>query len=186
MKIESIPKNIFTIHGLWPEHSSGEHMVKCNEGPEIKIQDRISDLSKEMNEYWLSYQHSSNIKFWTHEYNQHGYCYIQTDPRKYFETALHLFKKNKFDQLMINAYGNKLQGKQSFDHNEFILELKKALKNFDEAKVDIDLEIQCEFFENEQYLKEVRFLFDLDFNPLPLRRPSSNCLSNKNVIVEFK
>ena len=30
-KIDSIEKNIFTLHGLWPNNSNGKKMMKCNE-----------------------------------------------------------------------------------------------------------------------------------------------------------
>ena len=86
----------FIIHGLWPVYSSGENIDYCNKDEEIKVK-----FNKE-NETILSKRwpglNTTNYDLWNHEYNKHGYCYIQRlrrntdkDYNLYFDKVNDLF-----------------------------------------------------------------------------------------------
>lgn len=96
-----------TIHGLWPSLLSGQRIPDCNQGTVIPIKDSKQGVYQRMVVYWLSLM-DSNEKFWTHEYNKHGYCYVQKEkydaPEPYFEKAMALY-----DELEIETIMEKLQ-----------------------------------------------------------------------------
>jgi ribonuclease T2 len=95
-KIKSIPKNIFTLHGLWPSYRNGKMIEECNKGELINVKITEEDLLKEMLTFWISYT-SDNQNFWNHEYNKHGYCYSerykQYNPDNFFNKSMSLYNQ---------------------------------------------------------------------------------------------
>ena len=75
-KMKQIPRHSMSIHGLWHSLSTGVTLPDCNSGSEIAIIDSGSDTFLSMRQYWPSLT-GTNEKFWNHEYNKHGYCYLK-------------------------------------------------------------------------------------------------------------
>lgn len=176
-KIQHIPKNIFTIHGLWPNDSDGRRIPGCNTGPKIDVQIQDEALKKRMETFWISYTGDNQV-FWDHEYNSHGYCYMmktsQTDPEVYFNTTLNLYDKLNLDDVILNTFGDK-KGEMSFPHED----LKSR---FDKILTGMNYEIECRKFKHKQYLQELRFSLDLDFNPNH-SKISYDCNKSEEIIV---
>ena len=92
-------------------------MPVCNSGPYTKIREDSFELFTEMNSLWISYTGKDNTKFWGHEYNTHGYCYMMkyklVDPKAYFKASLDIFIKYNLDQVVRKAFGD-LVGEKYF------------------------------------------------------------------------
>jgi ribonuclease I len=179
-RLQSIPKNIFTLHGLWPNLSNGHKMDKCNPGGEVKIKKGASQIFDEMEKFWISFTHDDN-SFWSHEYNTHGFCYTQKynidDPLHYFEYALNLYKKHDLGRIFLRAFGN-VTGSHSFD-------LHDLDNHIDRATGDLKYELVCRHYEHKQYLQEIRFFFDLNLNAMDIGR-KGDCNQNSPIIVDFQ
>lgn len=74
---------------------NGDRFGECNSGKEIPIVDTKQGVFKEMDELWMSLQ-GENAPFWTHEYNKHGYCYVNryklNGPEDYFRKNIELYR----------------------------------------------------------------------------------------------
>lgn len=179
-KLKSIPKNIFTLHGLWPNQSSGKKMDKCNLGHEIKIIKDTSDIFTEMETFWISFTHDDD-SFWSHEFNTHGYCFTQkfhmADPKMYFQFALDLYKKYDMSKLLRRAYGD-LTGSHSFDYVDLFDHVASVTG-------DLRYELVCRHYEQKQYLQEIRFFFDLKLQPMDIGR-KGDCNMNAPILVDFE
>ena len=80
-----------TIHGLWPQRSSGTWPSTCsNEQFDITLLEDLSDL---LAQKWPNIKAPSDSphhdEFWAHEWSKHGTC-SGLSQHKYFETALNL------------------------------------------------------------------------------------------------
>jgi ribonuclease T2 len=179
--MKDLPKNVFTMHGLWPSYSSGQQIGDCNKGADVKIVEDQSDLFLEMDTKWPSYT-SGNTKFWGHEYNKHGFCYTSKyktqDYKEYFRFALNVFKKHSLDMLMKKAFGD-LTGEHSFTVQDLIGHLQAVLG-------DLVFELDCKPVSGgHQHIQEVRFFFDLDLKPTTNYPRRTDCKDNKPIFVQF-
>jgi ribonuclease T2 len=107
-----LPKNSWTLHGLWPDFCNGSYTQYCDvtrqfdpkpspntttgpngtlhsvppyNGPPIStIVEKFGklDLLAYMNKYWVN-QGASNAAFWAHEFSKHGTCYSTFDTACY-------------------------------------------------------------------------------------------------------
>jgi len=180
-KLAKIPKNIFTIHGLWPSYSNGEMMDTCNQGKQIDIGDDGSAIFTKMGTYWISMT-NPNDSFWNHEYNTHGYCYTTrsktTAPKAFFQYAFDLYNKYKLDQLMVHAVGN-LSGEHQFTHDDL-----KA--KFTKIAAALKFDLNCSYTNQKQYLQEVRLYFDTNLNPQQYPKvKEDNCDVSKPIYIGF-
>lgn len=176
-KVGVIPTNQMSIHGLWPSLKSGKILEPCNKGAEIAIKDSGSDIFMKMAKYWPSLM-GPNEKFWTHEYNKHGYCYSDViqdfNPEKYFEKSLDLLMVKKINTLMTDTFGFKT-GELSIPYNEFFSKLEKQFGgNY--------FFIQCKILNKKQYFLEMRITMGLDFNYINIKGGHS---CNKNLPVNI-
>lgn len=98
-----LPKNHWTLHGLWPDLCNGNYTQYCDfdrqydpepsppvvngktvpkyNGPGVdKFVENFGryDLLKWMKTFWVS-QGQSNEAFWAHEFSKHGTCYSTFD-----------------------------------------------------------------------------------------------------------
>jgi len=86
--------NHFTIHGLWPQFSSGGYPQYCtNEVYDSKVTTKIgSDMLK----YWPNIQYVFNdplyTSFWEHEWSKHGTC-TGLSQEDYFQITISLYLK---------------------------------------------------------------------------------------------
>jgi len=92
-KTKNWKKNIFNIHGLWPNGENGKQLPDCNTGNHINFEIDDDTLQKNMEIHWPSLT-GPNAKFWEHEYNKHGYCYTHKyggAQTEFFGKAMELF-----------------------------------------------------------------------------------------------
>ena len=78
-KLKNIPKNEFSIHGLWPGNLTGDYIADCNGNLTTEMIEEAKKkegdfFNEKMKQYWVSYSESDE-DFWIHEYTKHGYCY---------------------------------------------------------------------------------------------------------------
>ena len=106
-KLEKIPKNTFTIHGLWP-NLKGKSKEDCNIGQRIDVEfsdEKVEHLAKR---YWKSLK-DDDKSFWEHEFNKHGYCwnlkYEKTYPEQYFKFVLELYLNLGFEKIIHEVFG---------------------------------------------------------------------------------
>ena len=136
-----------------------------------------------METYWISYT-GPNQKFWSHEYNTHGSCYINKynieDPREFFSFSIGLFKKYELDLFMQKAIHHISEGEQSYRTAELI-EAFSAVAN----SLNLKFDIECKFKNSKQYIQEIRFYFDLDLMPVEPVNFKTNCVMEKPTHVIF-
>lgn len=160
-KLEQIPKNEMSIHGLWPNREDGEKMEECNTGTQIEIVDDGSDVFEFMHTYWPSLA-KPDTEFWGHEYNKHGYCYSEEigdtdyDYKKYFAKAQEVFQENKLNTLLTDAIG--------FGQGECTLSYTELMEKIGGIIGDDTFVITCSYISGKHYLAEIRVSFDMDFN----------------------
>lgn len=170
----------------------------CNSGKIIEIVSDKSDLFEYMNLYWPSLN-SPNEKFWTHEYNKHGYCYAQRynkmKPADFFTFVVNYFKVRKLESIFINAgifkqtvssrvssnvYNAKKTEKViNFDHKDLIALVQKVLPG-------TFMDFTCsKKIDGVQYLEEIRFYLDLNLRPMAPKRFSSTCKKDTPISVSY-
>ncbi|CAM0884094.1 unnamed protein product [Alopecurus aequalis] len=108
----SNPLNWFTIHGLWPQYSSGGWPSCCRATTPFNM-NKIAMLRGILEKYWPSlYCGDSSTcfggkgPFWVHEVQTHGTCgypEIQ-DEYDYFSTALYLYSKYNVTKALRKAH----------------------------------------------------------------------------------
>ena len=168
--IEIVPKNIFTMHGLWPNYRNGTLADWCNGKNDIEIEIHNETLSEFMNTHYVSGYHT-NAYFWGHEYNKHGYCYNQrnnisvTDYETYFDLAREMYLKYDFANIFLDMYKDRIE-KGDMIINRKELENYLANKGFNR---DTYVVVCTNINETEinPHLLEIRIRFDLEFNLLP-------------------
>ena len=169
--IESIPKNIFTLHGLWPNYRNGTLPDWCNGKNDIEIEIQDKNLSEFMNTHYISGYHT-NQYFWGHEYNKHGYCYNQrnnldvNDYEAYFQKAKEIFIEYDLDKIFLDIYKDRITlGDMEINRSE-------VEKYFDEKGLSKDTyllvctNITQPSTQVNPHLLEIRIRFDLDFKLL--------------------
>jgi hypothetical protein len=77
-------------------------MDNCNKNEEINITFDDEEYTNKLTSYWPGLYSSEQI-MWNHEYNKHGYCYIQrigknveTDYKIFFDLTLEIFNDYKY------------------------------------------------------------------------------------------
>jgi len=104
-------KNNFTIHGLWPQYTSGDgYPSYCDsEAFDLDVIDEIGWT--EMTEKWPNVQSNPNDtdydSFWEHEWDKHGTC-IQLSQFDYFDAALNLSEIIATPSVMQEAIGQNM------------------------------------------------------------------------------
>jgi ribonuclease T2 len=178
-KIKSIPKNIFTLHGLWPSFNDGRKVDECNKGQEINVNINDEGLRNDMNIYWLSYT-SSNQHFWNHEYNKHGFCYTekyQKTMESFFGTAMGLYKKLSLQQLSRSAFGDVKEKERSYSYEQLESAFRKVLGGY-------YFDIECKKIGDKSYITEIRFFFNLNFETT--KHSAHTDCKNGPIYVEFE
>ncbi|TVY58979.1 Ribonuclease T2-like 1-A [Lachnellula cervina] len=74
-----LPKNSWSLHGLWPDFCNGSYTQYCD----LSISTFLApfgkfDLLAYMNKFWIA-QAQPNSDFWGHEFSKHGTCYSTFD-----------------------------------------------------------------------------------------------------------
>ena len=166
--IENFPKNVWTIHGLWPNFKNGTIPEWCNGKNDIEIKIKNESLYNFMKVYYPGL-FNLNEGFWGHEYNRHGYCYNQRNNidvnnyEEFFLKVVEIYKKYDLGNIFIDMYNKDLPKGD-------VLIKKTEMENFLKTK---GLEkgnylLICDnniIIDNNKvsYIKEMRIRIDLDF-----------------------
>ena len=173
-RIENVPKNTFTMHGLWPNLRNGTLADFCHGANDIEIEIKDKTLFEFMNKSWASGYHT-NEYFWGHEYNKHGYCYNQrngydvNDYEKYFQKSKEMFVDNNFDNLFIDFFKKE---QIEINKGDMAINRTKFEKYFEERGFGKDYYlIVCTNITNDDskvnpHISEIRIRYDLDFKLL--------------------
>ena len=171
--IKNVPKNKFTMHGLWPNFRNGTLADWCNGKNDIEIEIHDKELSEFMNTYYVSGYHT-NEYFWGHEYNKHGYCYNQrnkinvTDYEAYFKYAKKMFIDNDFENIFINMYKDTIEpGDRVIVRKEVEDYLETKGFSRDTYKIVCTNITQNNGTEINPHILEIRIRYDLAFKLLP-------------------
>ena len=174
-RIKNVPKNIFTVHGLWPNLRNGTLPDWCNGKNDIEIDIKDNSLKKFVDKYWVSGYHT-NEYFWGHEYNKHGYCYNQrkgydvNNYEIYFNKVKDMFIDNNFENLFLDYFKKE---DIKIEAGDMAINRTKFEKLFEEKGFSKDMYlIVCtnitvinETFYNP-HISEIRIRYDLDFKLL--------------------
>ena len=167
--IETFPKNMWTIHGLWPNYKNISNIPGwCNGKNDIEIEIKNQTLYNYMKTFWPGL-FSTNERFWEHEYNRHGFCYNKrnninvNDYEVFFIKTIIIYEKYDLKNIFYNMFDNKLdKGDRKITAKEF--------ENYF-AKIGIEkgsYYLICNFINIDDkivpYIGEIRIRFDLDFN----------------------
>ena len=170
--IANVPKNTFTIHGLWPNLRNGTLADWCNGKNDIDIEIYDKDLSKFMNTYYISGYHT-NEYFWGHEYNKHGFCYNQrkdldvNNYEKYFQKVKDMFLNYNFANIFLDIYKDRIiPGDMEINRNEVVSYLEKKNIPKDTYLLVCTNITDTNSTQVNPHLLEIRIRFDLDFNLL--------------------
>lgn len=92
----SSPVGEFTIHGLWPQYSSGGYPQSCDPFDKFSTSNLEQQLLNQMACEWVSYT-GTNSGFWSYEWSKHGTCALSLFPtqQEYFDAAITL--NNEFE-----------------------------------------------------------------------------------------
>ena len=169
--IKVVPKNIFTMHGLWPNLRNGTLADWCNGKNDIEIEIKDETLSEFMNTHYISGYHT-NAYFWGHEYNKHGYCYMQRkeldvyDYEYYFNIARKMYLDNDFANIFFDIYKDKIEP------GDMQINRKEVENYFDNKGFPKDTYLLvCTNITNKEgevnpHILEIRIRYDLDFKLL--------------------
>ena len=170
--IKNVPKNKFTLHGLWPNFRNGTLADWCNGKNNIEIEIRDPNLFEFMETYYISGYHT-NPYFWGHEYNKHGYCYNQrnnidvNDYESYFKKVKEIYLKYDFENIFINMYKDKIE------LGDMLINRKEVEEYLDSKGISRDKYVivctdisQNNGTEINPHLLEIRVRFDLTFELL--------------------
>lgn len=173
--------NVLRIHGLWPSFSTNEYIEYCNKGESVKIP--ISDISNYpfdyMKEYWPSIGNMDDKSFWEYQYNKHGYC-LTTKIKSasyidYFLKTVSLYKKDKYETLISTTFPN-IEKINTITYSELILKLKEKLGS-------VYFDITClTNSSTDQYLFEIKFYYDMNFEKKDGFSIKTNCDVNKQIL----
>ena len=169
-----VPKNKFTMHGLWPNLRDGTIPNWCNGKNDIEIEIKDKSLLEFMNKYYASGYHT-NEYFWGHEYNKHGYCYNKRNGydvnnyELYFQKIKDMYIENNFGNLFLDFFKKEkidvIPGDMAINRTKF--EIYFNVRGISKDKYLI----VCENITNEKndtypHISEMRIRYDLDFNLL--------------------
>ena len=179
-KMETVPKNVMTIHGLWPS-VIGEKLEDCNTGDQIDVIIKDEDLQLKMQQYWPSLK-GGDKSFWDHEYNKHGYCWVQKyekdGPEDFFGMTMALYEKKGLDKIILNGGFEIEPGTQSFDYDDLRDKLSGVVAhNFD---------MHCTNYNHKQYLIDIYIYLDLDFESLDSHVGTTSCNKSKPINLIFR
>ena len=168
--IQGVPKNRFTMHGLWPNLKNGTLADWCNGKNDIEIEIKDPELAEFMNTYYVSGYHT-NAYFWGHEYNKHGFCYNQRlghdvrDYEFYFKKAKDMFIENNFENIFIDIYKDTIVPEDKLI-NRTEVEQYLSNKNFSPDTYKIVCTNITNGTQINPHILEIRIRYDLNFELL--------------------
>lgn len=149
----------FNIHGLWPNNKDGTWPSYCNSHYDFSVN---SQTKAELENYWKSYN-GNPTPFWQHEWTKHGTCVTPAvDPDTYFQTTVSLFKNLD----LLNTLKN--NGVTPDDN-------KQINKNDIYNCFNNIININCKSKNGNEYLWNIQFCYDHNFNQIDCQKEYTNC-----------
>lgn len=149
------PREIWTIHGIWPTKFHTKGPRNCNDSMEFNI-DKIEPILKQLEQFWLNIEKGTEYdQLWRHEWEKHGTCAAQlpqlNTEASYFGQGLIWLQQYSMSSLLSQA--NILPG-GSYDIKD-IYKVLRTLLGFNPA-------ISCvkDHVSGNTYLFEIRICFD--------------------------
>ena len=169
-KNANVETNTLTIHGLWPGLKTGKQLSACTSG--VKIQDDGSTTFSNLKKYWPSFS-KSNIDFWYHEYNKHGYCMVEeygwSGYKDYFNFVINLHLKT-YKDLIKKAFPG-YSGSPTVTYDKMKQAIQKVIPS-------ATFMMKC----NSGYISEFYFYLEKSsFNPCTSYKFSGSCKQGKLV-----
>ena len=166
--IENFPKNIWTIHGLWPNFKNGTIPDWCHGENDIEIEIKNESLYNYMKEYYRGL-YRSDEGYWKHEYNRHGYCYNQRNNidvnnyEEFFLKVVEIYKKYDLGNIFFDMYNQDLP---KGDKLITKIEMENFLKTKGLEKGNYLLICDNNIIKSNKkvsFIKEMRIRIELDF-----------------------
>ena len=177
-KILEIPKNTFSIHGLWP-NKNGRPIEDCNTGDQIDIVFSDHKLESLVKRYWKSLK-DDDKSFWDHEYNKHGYCWsmrYRKTPEEFFRNVIDLYLKLDLEDIIFKAKFNLQEPVQEFSYHTLMEKFTPI--------INMNFDLKCLHHEDKQYLSDVFINLDLNYRSLP-GIIGSNCNKSQPISIIFQ
>jgi len=90
---------------------------------------------------------------------------------------LDIFNDYSLDQLMIKTFG-KMSGEHQFQHDD--------LKSHFQGQVGkLQFDLSCKYYNDKQFLQEIRFYFDLNLKPIDSTLHSDDCSKKDPIYLSF-
>jgi ribonuclease T2 len=168
------PKEIWTIHGIWPTkfHTMGPFF--CNHSAPFDKK-QIEPIEKQLEVYWLNIEKGTSLEsLWKHEWQKHGTCAAQLplldNENKYFGQGLKWLQQFSMSSFLSQA--NILPG-ASYS----LEQIHKVLKSM----LNANPVIECihDKSSNKSLLFEIRICFSKDLKLVDCDGVSSNLNPNK-------
>ena len=179
-KLAKMKPNTMSLHGLWPSLKSGKMLPACNSGKTIYVENDGTPVFKRMEVTWPSFM-KTDEEFWTHEYNKHGFCYVNENHlsgyKEYFQKTLDFFDEQQFETMMTRLFPNST--------GEVATTFQELKKKIDKAYPGLIYRMSCKGSKGHLYLTEFYLYYDLDFKPSQVKF-SQNCPTNKKFYIKFE
>ena len=167
----------FTIHGVWPSNKTGIIPPDCNKDVDEFVTpnfDSDPELKDKLEHYWPGL-YTNNTYLWGHEYNKHGYCYMKRnylnfldDYKMYFEKSVNLFEqgyRDLMEDILPDSRGVYNVSKAKF--RNMLKYSKLKLTDYETYALKCD--------KKTNLLKEIYFIFDLNYNRIRQDTHQENC-----------
>ena len=167
--LDNMEANIMNIHGLWPSLKTGKSLKTCTSG--VQIVEENSKLFSDMKRYWPSFK-GSNVDFWSHEYNKHGYCMVEEfnwdDYDDYFKFVITLYLKD-YKYLIQKAFSDR--GSRQL----YTITYEEMQKRIRAIIPNAVFKMNCSL----GYIFEFYFYLEKDFTPSKNSQFANNCKSGQ-------
>lgn len=155
----------FSIHGLWPTLRGDKPALNCMKLLKLNIRETIDPIRGRMQSEWPSLKcgtcdNAGNNRFWTHEWQKHGTCWMLLFPRgrpiSYFNKAHSLNERVN----LLRALKNKRIYPSHTQYN--FIQIHDAFKaSINGVTSGYEVQIKCN--DRNQLLSEVYICVDLQF-----------------------
>lgn len=149
------PKEIWTIHGVWPTKLHTKGPWNCNDTLEFNVK-QIDPIIDQLEQFWLNIEKGTEYdSFWRHEWDKHGTCAAQLPQldteAKYFGQGLLWLQ-----QYSMSSYLSKINVTPGGSYDVF--DIYNKLRN----AIGYNPAIGCvkDHMSGNAYLHEIKVCFD--------------------------
>ncbi|XP_070577010.1 ribonuclease Oy-like [Ptychodera flava] len=177
----TIAKDSWTIHGLWPSTTHGNAPEYCDKS--LPFQEKqVKALRSKLDRFWPGLIPNFNI--WKHEWERHGTCGMDLEAintqYKYFDVGLALNRDLDIHQTLA-SHGIVPSSSRSYQYNDIV----NALVNTFDIKTPPWM--AC-YHEEQQYLLQIYFCLDKDFNLMDCEEgtsygPRHTCRPDEPIVI---